>query len=290
MLPLLLCLPWIAPAQMHLPLKKKDPDTKTHNLDKVVETLRGGEKPALNDLATELHIMAPDPSNPSAVSDSVCNSFSQVEDKKLRMKQDAQDAVIVAYSKDCDSTYFIAFEEANKSGWRHLSTLRLSSRVQKPEVTYAEILRPGVSEVLVHGAITRDAGSVQQANFLVLQLWHDRLRSVLDTVERLDIDLPVLPSDDSDEVKQSLRSTFKVVEADAKSGASARILEQQVITERKSTITLHRSWIWSPELERFWWTASDETDLAQWPPAQAPAKTAAKPAQAKPAGIPSSPK
>ncbi len=40
---------------------------------------------------------------------------------------------------------------------------------QRPEVTFAELIQPKVSEILVHHEISRDSGSVQQENFVSLE-------------------------------------------------------------------------------------------------------------------------
>ena len=260
---LLLCLAVAAHAQLHIPLLKKDKD-KTYDPDTVAGTLRNADAKARNDLAAELRIMAPDPSNPSAVSDAPCTTFNQVDEKKLRLRPDADNALIIAYSSQCDSTYLIAFEHENKAEWKHLHTLRLASRIQKPEISYADMVEPGVSEILVHRETTRDTGGTEQENFVVIKLLHDRLVPVLDAVERLDVVLPVLASDDSDTVEQSQTATFKIVQNAPKSGALSRVLERNLLSERKISIALYRTWSWDPDLERFRWAPTSESDLAQW--------------------------
>lgn len=281
LIPLILCFTDGAVAQLHIPFKKKDNDFKTYNVDSVAETLRRGQKQPVNDLAGELHIAAPDPSRSSAISDAPCTSFSQVDEKKLRMQSNAENAVIVAYSAECDSTYLMIFEEGNKSEWRHLHTLRLPSRVQKPDISFAEMIQPGVSEVLVHRETLRDTGGEEQENFVVLKLLHERLMPVLDAVEKLEVVMPTLVADDGNTVQQSQKSIFKTVKTDPKSGAVSRILEKEVLTERNSRITMYRSWNWNPELERFRRVPSDDSDIAQWAAPASPVKSAAKSTQPK---------
>ena len=268
----LLCLAGVLNAQLHLPLikKDKDKDFKTHDPDQVADTLRSGADQQRSELANELGIMAPNASNLAAKSSAPCTSFNHVEERQVHLRTDADNAVIIAESGECDSTYLIVFDRGHKSEWRHVQTVRLYSRVQHPEISFAELVQPGVSEIVVHRETTRESGANEQENFVVLKLLHDRLVTVLDTVERMEVILPVKPSDDSDNVEQSQQSTFNMVKAAANSGAVMRILEKEVLKEKQASITLYRSWNWDPELERFRSIGSDGSDVAQWQPANKP--------------------
>jgi hypothetical protein len=254
-------------------LKKKDQDFKTREPDAVAGTLRSGNPTQRSQLATELEIMAPNFSDPAAKSNAPCVSFNRVDERRVRLRADADNAVIVADSGECDSTYLIVFDKERKSEWRHVQTVRLSWHIQHPEVSFAELVQPGVSEVVVHRETTRDSGSAQQENFMVLKLLHNRLVPVLDAVERYKLVMPNLPENDADNVEQSQQSTFTVVKGDAKVGPATRILEKEVLKEKKTSLTLYRYWSWDPELERFRSTAYDGSkDEQAAPPAKPPAK------------------
>jgi hypothetical protein len=256
-------------------LKKKDQDFKTHEPDAVAGTLRSGNPTQRSQLATELDIMAPNFSDPAAKSNAPCVSFNRVDERRVRLRADADNAVIVADSGECDSTYLIVFDKERKSEWRHVQTVRLSWHIQHPEVSFAELVQPGVSEVVVHRETTRDSGSAQQENFVVLKLLHNRLVPVLDTVERYKLVMPNRPENDADNVEQTQQSTFTVVKGDAKVGPATRILEKEVLKERKESLTLYRYWSWDPELERFRSTAYDGSkDEPAAPTAKPPAKSA----------------
>ena len=274
----LLCLVGVSNAQLHLRLinKDKDKDFKTHDPDQVADTLRSGADPQRSELANELAIMAPNASNLAAKSSAPCTSFNHVEERQVRLRADADNAVIIADSGECDSTYLIIFDRGRKSEWRQVQTVRLYSRVQHPEISFAELVQAGVSEIVVHRETTRESGANEQENFVVLKLLRDRLVTVLDTVERMEVTLPVKPSDDSDNVDQSQQSTFNMVKAAANTGAVMRILEKEVLKEKQTSMTLYRSWNWDPELERFRSAGSDGSDVVQWQPPKQPAnKTAA---------------
>jgi hypothetical protein len=160
--------------------------------------------------------------------------------------------------------------------------VRLSWPVEHPEVSFAELVQPGVSEVVVRHETTRDSGSAQQENFVVLKLLHNRLVPVLDTVERYKLVMPNRPENDADNVEQSQQSTFAVVKADANAGPPMRIREKEVLKERKESLTLYRYWSWDPELERFRSTAYDGSkDEQAAPPAKPPAKKAGAASQQK---------
>ena len=96
-----------------------------------------------------------------------------------------------------------------------------------------------------HHETTRNSGSAQQENFLVLKLLHDRLVPVLDTVERYDLVMPNRPENDADNVEQSQQSTFTVAKSDANTGSPTRILEKEVLKEKKVSLTLYRYWSWA---------------------------------------------
>jgi hypothetical protein len=264
-------------------LKKKDKDFKTHEPDAVAETLRSANPTLRSQLATELDIMAPDFSNPAAKPSAPCVSFDRVDEQQVRLRADADNAIIVANSGECDSTYLIVFEKEQKSEWRHVQTVRLSAHVEHSEVSFAELVQPGVSEVVVRHETTRDSGSAQQENFVVLKLLHNRLVPVLDTVARYDLVMPNVPDNDADNVEQSQKSTFTVVKGDAKVGPGTHILEKEVLTEKKTSLTLYRYWSWDPGLERFRSTAYHGSKDEPATPAKKPAaKKAGAAGQEKP--------
>jgi len=262
-------------------LKKKDKDFKTHEPDAVAETLRSGNPEQRSALATDLNIMAPDSSNPSAKPSAPCPSFDRVDERQVKLRADADNAVIVADSGECDSTYLIVFDKESKGEWQHVQTVRLPARVEHPEVSFAELVGPGTSEVVVHRETTRDSGSAQQENFLILKLLHSRLVTVLDTVESFDLVMPNRPENDADNVEQTQQSTFTVAKGDENTGPRIRILEKAVLKEKEDTFTLYRYWSWDPNLERFRSTAYDGGDFVEWLP---PKKTAAAKPPVKKAG------
>jgi hypothetical protein len=221
-------------------LKKKDQDFKTHEPDAVAGTLRSGNPAQRGQLATELDIMAPNFSNPAAKSNAPCVSFDHVDERRVRLRADADNAVIVADSGECDSTYLLVFEKERKSEWRHVQTVRLASHRQPPAVSFAELVQPGISEVMVHRETTHDSGSAQQESFVLLKLLHNRLVPVLDTVERYDLVMPNRPENHADNVEQSQQSTFIVVKGDTNAGPGTRILEKEVLKEKKTSLTLYR--------------------------------------------------
>jgi hypothetical protein len=262
---LLVCFTAVPFAQVPF-LKKKDRDS--HEPDVVVETLRSGSAAQRNQLATELGIMTPNFSSPTAKSNAQCVNFEHVDERHVRLGTDSDNAVIIAESSECDSTYIIVFDRAQKSEWRRLPTVRLATRVQPPEITFAELIQPGISEIVVHREITRDSGSAQQENFVVLKLLHDRLVPVLDTVERLELTMPDRPENDADDLEQSQQSTFRQIKAGPNSGANMRILEKEVLKERKTNLTRYRLWSWDPALERFRSSPDDGSEFAQAPPSR----------------------
>ena len=254
-------------------LNKKDKDFKIHDPGAVVATLRSGSDVQRSQLATELGIMTPISTNTAAKSNSPCVNFDHVDERQVRLRAGAENEVIIAGSAECDSAYVIAFEKAPKSEWRYLSTVWLAARARPAEVSFAELVQPGVSEIVVHRETTRDGGNAQQENFVVLKLLHDRLVPVLDTVERLELTMPERVENNADNVMQTQQSTFRVMKADLKSGASTRILEKEVLKERKTELTRYRLWSWDPEMERFRSSPHDGSGFA--PPAPQPAPPAA---------------
>ena len=278
----LLLLSLALPSSAQFPFGKKEKEFQTHEPDAVAGTLRSSNPTQRSQLATELDIMAPNFSNPAAKSNAPCVSFDRVDEHQVRLRADADNAVIVADSEECDSTYLIVLEKEKKSEWRHLQTVRLPSHVQPPEVSFAELVQPGISEVVVHRETTRDSGSAQQENFVVLKLLHNRLVPVLDTVERYDLVMPNVPANDADNVEQTQQSTFTVVRGDVKVGPGTRILEKEVLKENKTSLTLYRYWSWDPGLERFRSTAYDGSKDEQTVPPKKPA--AAKPPAKKAGG------
>ncbi len=280
---LVLCFAGSTFAQIHLPLVKKDKDKdfQTHDPDEVADTLRSGGDEKRNSLAVELAIMAPNDSNPTAKSGAACTNFEHVDERQTHLRAGADNAVIIADSSQCDSTYLIVFDRGQKESWKHVQTVRLPARVQRPEITFAELIQPGVSEIVIHRETTHQGGAADQENFLVLKMLHDRMIPVLDTIEQLSVTLPDRPENDGDNVQQSQQSTFELLKADPTSSAAAtRILEKEVIQEKKTSVTRYFSWDWDPEMERYRPAPSDGTDVAQWRPLkQPPKRTASAPAK-----------
>lgn len=265
-----------ATALADFPFKKKPQEFTTHVPGDVAKTLRSGTPVQRNDLALELGIMAPNPSSATAKANSPCVDFHHVEERPVTLRAGSENVVLLADSSECDSTYIVVFDKAPKSEWRHVQTVRLPSRAQRPEVTFAELIQPGISEIVVHHETTRDSGSAQQENFVVLKMLHDRIDVVLDTAERSELTLANRSSAESDNLQQNQTSTFSLLKSGPNSAAACRLLEKELLTDNKTTITLYRVWTWDPELERFRPSPFDGGDVR---PVPAPAK---KPAAKSP--------
>ncbi len=266
-----------ATAFADLPFKKKPQEFTTHKPDDVANTLRNGTPVQRNDLALELGIFAPNPSKPGTDSNSPCVTFHKVEQRPVKLRAGAENVVLLADSTECDSTYVAVFDRAPKSEWRHVQTVRLPSRDVEPEISFAQLIQPGVSEILVHHEATRDSGAAQQQNFVVLKMLHDHVAVVLDTPEKSEITLTNGNPSETDNLLQTQTSTFSELKSAPNSVAQFRILEKQVVTDNKTTITRYIVWTWDSDLERFRPAPFDGGDARPAPP---PAKKpAAAPAQ-----------
>lgn len=193
------------------------------------------------------------------------------------LRAGAENVVLLADSSECDSVYVVVFDKAPKSEWRHVQTVRLPARSQRPEVTFAEVIHPGVSEILVHRETTRDSGGAQQEDFVVLKMLHDRVEVVLDATERSEITLANRTPTEADNLQQTQTSTFSLLKAGPNSAAAYRLLEKEVVIDNKTAITRYRVWSWDPELEQFRPAPFDAGDVRPTPPPakKPPAKTPA---------------
>ena len=260
----------VATSLADFPFKKKQQEFQTHVPADVANTLRTGTAVQRNDLALELGILAPNPSNSAVKSNSPCVTFHHVEERPVKLRAGAENVVLLADSTECESTYIVVFDKAPKSEWRHVQTVRLPSRVQRPAVTFVELIQSGVSEIVVHHEISRDSGSMQQENFLVLKMLHDRMEVVLDTTERNEITLTNRSAAETDNLQQTQTSTFDLLKAAPNSAAIFRVLEKQVVTDNKTTITRYLVWTWDPQLERFRSSPIDGGDVRPAPPPKKP--------------------
>ena len=261
-----------------LPFKKKPQEFTTHKPEDVAQTLRSGTSVQRNDLALELGILAPNPPGTATRPNSPCMNFNHLEERTVRLRAGAENVVMLAESPECDSFYVVVFDKAPKSEWRHVQTVRLPSRTQRSEISFAELIQPGVSEILVHRETTRDGGSVSQQNFVVLKMLRDRIEIVLDTTEQSAITLTNRSSSETDNLTQTQKSTFDLLQSPPNPAAAYRLLEKEVITDNKTTITRYRVWTWDPDLERFLPTPFDGGDAKPAPPpARKPAAAPPKP-------------
>ena len=261
------------------PFKKKPQEFTTRKPNEVAETLRNGTPVQRNDLALELGMFAPNPSGTGTKSNSPCVNFRHVEERPVTLRTGAENVLLLAESSECDALYLAVFDKAPKSEWRHVQTVRLPSRTQRSEISFAELIQPGVSEILVHHETTLDSGTASQQDFVVLKMLRDRIEVVFDTTERSQITLANRTPDDTDNLQQTQTSTFSLLKAPASSAAVYRILEKEVITDYKTSITRSRVWTWDPELERFRPAPFDSGDARPAPP---PAKKPATPTTTKP--------
>ena len=272
-----------------LPFKKKQQPFTTHSPSYVAHTLDEGTPTQRNDLARELGIFAPNPSKPGTDSNSPCVNFHHMESREeVVLRAGAENVVLIADSTECDSTYIVVFDQAPRSEWRHVQTVRLPSHAQRPKVTFTELIQSGVSEILVHHETSRDSGSVQQENFVVLKLLHDRVEVVLDTTEHSELTLTNRSPAETDNQQQTQTSTFSVLKSPPNSAALFRIFEKQVVTDNKTTITRYQVWTWDPELERFRSSPIDGGDVRPVPPPKKPADKKPAPPQ-PPAATPATP-
>lgn len=247
LLSLLLC----GSAFADFPFKKKQQAFTTRKPNEVAETLRNGNPVQRNDLALELGILTPGRSNSAAKANSPCVSFTHVEERPVTLRAGDENVVLLADSTDCDSTYIVVFDKAPKSEWRHVQTVRLPSRAQRPGISFVEVIQPGVSEILVRRETTRDGGRIMQQNFVILKLLGERVEVVLDAPSRSEITLTNRTPGETDHLQQTQTSTFDLLKAPANSPADYSLLERQVITDYKTSITRYQVWTWDPELERF---------------------------------------
>ncbi|HEX8797127.1 MAG TPA: hypothetical protein VF772_00880, partial [Terriglobales bacterium] len=155
-------------------------------------------------------------------------------------------------------------------------------------VSFAELIQLGVSEIVVHKETTRDSGGAQEQDFVVLKLIDDRLEVVMNATERSEITLMNRTPNEDDNLTQTQTSTFDLLKSPPNSAATYRLLEKEVSTDNKTTITRYRVWTWDPELERFRPTPFDGGDARLSPlPAKKPAPKT--PATTQPAGDKSTP-
>jgi hypothetical protein len=286
----------VGSAHADLPFKKKQQPFATHSPSEVAHTLDEGTPAQRNDLALELGILAPNPSMPGTDSNSPCVNFQHMESRPVTLRAGAENVVLLADSSECDSTYIVVFDKAPKSEWRHVQTVRLPSHAQRPEISFAELIRPGTSEILVHKETTRDSGGSQQQDLVVLKLIGDRVEVVMDATERSEITLANRTPAEDDNLTQTQTSTFDLLKSPPNSAATYRLLEKEVITDNKTTITRYRVWTWDPELARFRPTPFDGGDArpvpppAKKPPAKAPATPQATGEKAAPQSTKPGPK
>jgi hypothetical protein len=281
-----------AAALADLPFKKKQQPFTTHSPSEVAHTLDEGTPAQRNDLALQLGIFAPNPSKPGTNSNSPCVNFHHMESRPVVLRSGSENVVLLADSTECDSLYVVVFDKAPKSEWRHVQTVRLPSRAQRPEVTFTELIQSGVSEITVHRETSRDSGGVQQENFVVLKMQHDRVEVVLDTTEHSELTLANRSPAETDNLQQTQTSTFSLLKSPPNSAAMFRIFEKQVVTDNRTTITRYQVWTWDSELERFRPSPIDGGEVRPVPPPKKrAAKTpgAAQTPAAKPAPQPSTP-
>jgi hypothetical protein len=257
-----------------LPFKKKQQEFVTRKPDEVAHTLQNGTAVERNNLATELGIFAPNPSKPGTDSNSPCVNFHHIDSRPIALRSGAENVVLLADSSECDSIYILFFDKAPKSEWRHVQTVRLPANAQRPEVSFVELIQPGVSEILVHKETTRDSGSAQQQDFVVLKLVGDRVEVVMDATERSEITLTNRTPSEDDNLTQTQTSTFNLLKSPPNSAATYRLLEKEVITDNKTVVTRYRVWTWDPEIERFRPVPFDGGDARPAPPAKKPAAKA----------------
>ncbi|HVP50009.1 MAG TPA: hypothetical protein VMT56_02180 [Candidatus Bathyarchaeia archaeon] len=266
-----------------LPFKKKPQEFTTHKPEDVVATLRNGTPTQRNDLALELGILAPVPGDSAVKPNAPCVNFSHIEQRAVMLRAGAENEVLLVDSAECESTYIVVFDKAPKSEWRHVQTVRMTARAERPDITFAELIQPGVSEILVRHETTHDGGSLGQQDFGVLKLVHDHVEVVLDATEHSEITLANRDPEDTDVHQQTQVSTFDLLKAPPKSAAQYRILEKQVISDDKTTITRFVVWTWNPELERFRPAPFDGGNArpAATKPAATPGKKPTAPAKPK---------
>lgn len=265
-----------------LPFKKKPQQFTTRKPDDVAATLHNGTPQQRNDLALELGIFAPNPSGAAGKSNAPCVDFNHVEQRPVALRAGAENVLLLAESTLCDALYLVAFDKPPKSEWRHVQTVRLPARTRPPEIGFAELVQPGVSEIVVHGETTLDTGVMTQQNFVVLKMVGDRIEVVLDATERSQITLANRSPENTDNLTQTQASTFSLMKSAPNSAAAYRLLEKEVVTDYKTTITRYRVWTWDPQLQRFRPAPFDGGDVRPAPPPAKKPAAAAKPTATTP--------
>ena len=90
----------------------------------------------------------------------------------------------------------------------------------------------------------------------------------MDATEYSEITLANRTPTETDNLTQTQTSTFDLLKSPPNSLATYRLLEKEVITDNKTTITRFRVWTWDPELGRFRSAPFDGGNARPSPPAR----------------------
>jgi hypothetical protein len=221
--------------------------------EQIQSSLLRGSQTEREALSSALHLVIPKESRQGVKADIPCSEFRSVSLAHVTLGSPNSQAVLEAYSWSCQYTYLVVLGSDGKNHWNHIQTIPLSTKDTPPHVSFKSLVSSDAEEMIVQGIETDEGTGISQTNMAIWRFYRDALDVVFDEPTDVTFAIPIdLKTGENSE--QSEKSEFTFVQPDPAEGypkSLQEILQKQVISDHRTTIT--RWWLhsWDPGLQKF---------------------------------------
>jgi len=181
---------------------------------------------------------------------SLCVKYDAVTLSHPALEAGRQTALLTAGASDCNFT-FLVFFVAKDTRWIPAGTVPLPTKHSSPRYRVLSLINRGESEIVISGQ-TVDAGNgITQRNVTILKLVGDSMRVVFDQPESLNLSLPAGKEGKGTNTGELQQSLFFFVNTEPGVPGRKCIIESRTEQARGQSLTLHRKYVWDPDLSIF---------------------------------------
>lgn len=181
----------------------------------------------------------------------ITGQASTIELSQVVLKAPKPYTVIVAKPQDCEYQFLVVMDQIAPGRWAHLATVPILAKNWEPEISFARLIDPDESEIIVRNRTTDTGLGMHQRNITILKLFEGGLSVIFNEVEKQTFFIPITRNGEPADTEQSQESEFWLIDAEAGTQSIKNILERQVIGKGGKQIIRWRIFVWSPELKVF---------------------------------------
>lgn len=214
--------------------------------ERIAEILKSDQEAAKRDLAKRLSIV--DDSGQPIPSDLQYDSVSLTY---AVLEAPGPQAILQVDCQGCWWTFIVVLDESPENVWRHLTTLEIGGKYEKPKVSFLSVVSAQEKQIVLRRNEVFSGTGMWQYNLTVLKLHCGNLEAILDEPEEINFAVPSSNEEGSYNTQQTQNSEFRFASQMNDKAFPQVIYEHQTIKVHDRTVSRWRAFYWSPQLHRY---------------------------------------